>query len=147
MCYYFFRNLAIFKMQYIFNKISFFLTFQMVSTCSFQIMHQFFHKVKLKFSCQLFDIISPSKSVKIEKQKQYVCLFSIVLLTNRNFPLSLQREILARVGKRKAFFFRSFVPHFCSAHSRSLALRARFILPLSRARYRKERGTARSLFD
>ena len=40
-------------------------------------------------------------------------------------------------------FLSSFVPHFLSAHSRSLALCARF--PLSRVCYRKERGTVHSL--
>ena len=78
-----FRNLMIFKMSYLFNQVRVsknFFTFKFFSEYSFKIANLLWHKLKLIFCCQSYDVIFAPKTVKIKNPKTYNCWEYKVLL-------------------------------------------------------------------
>ena len=78
-----FRNLMIFKMSYLFNQVRVsknFFTFKFFSEYSFKIANLLWHKLKLIFCCQSYDVIFAPKTVKIKNPKTYDCWEYKVLL-------------------------------------------------------------------
>ena len=78
-----FRNLMIFKMSYLFNQVRVsknFFTFKFFSEYSFKIANLLWHKLKLIFCCQSYDVIFAPKTVKIKNLKTYDCWEYKVLL-------------------------------------------------------------------
>ena len=78
-----FRNLMIFKMSYLFNQVrvsKIFFTFKFFSEYSFKIANLLWHKLKLIFCCQSYDVIFAPKTVKIKNPKTYDCWEYKVLL-------------------------------------------------------------------
>ena len=78
-----FRILMIFKMSYLFNQVRVskkFFTFKFLSEYSFKIANLLWHKLKLIFCCQSYDVIFAPKTVKIKNPKTYDCWEYKVLL-------------------------------------------------------------------
>ena len=100
-----FRNLVIFRMSYLLNQMRFsktFFTFKFFSEYSFKIANLLWHKLKLIFCCQSYDVIFAPKTVKINNPKTLDCWENKVLLsckvaaqTVKNWKTSL-KEITFR---------------------------------------------------
>ena len=78
-----FRNLMIFKMSHFFNQVMVsknFFTFKFFSEYSFKIVNLLWHKLKLIFCCQSYDVIFAQKTVKIKNLKTFDCWEYKVLL-------------------------------------------------------------------
>ena len=78
-----FRNLVIFRMSYLLNQMRFsktFFTFKFFSEYSFKLANLLWHKLKLIFCCQSYDVIFAPKTVKIKNPKTYDCWEYKVLL-------------------------------------------------------------------
>ena len=79
-----FRNLVIFRMSYLLNQMRFsktFFTFKFFSEYSFKLANLLWHKLKLIFCCQSYDVIFAPKTVKIKNPKTYDCWENKVLLS------------------------------------------------------------------
>ena len=79
-----FRNLVIFGMSYLLNQMRFwktFFTFKFFSEYSFKLGNLLWHKLKLIFCCQSYDVILAPKNVKIKNSKSYDCWECKVLLS------------------------------------------------------------------
>ena len=124
-----FRNLVIFRMSYLLNQMRFsktFFTFKFFSEYSFKLANLLWHKLKLIFCCQSYDVIFAPKTVKIKNPKTYDCWENKVLLsckvsaqTVKNWKTSLkeitfwwqltQREIWSKMQILEGFAeFESF---------------------------------------
>ena len=79
-----FRNLVIFRMSYLLNQMRFsktFFTFKFFSEYSFKLANLLWHKLRLIFCCQSYDVIFAPKIVKIKNPKTYDCWENKVLLS------------------------------------------------------------------
>ena len=99
-----FRNLVIFRMSYLLNQMRFsktFFTFKFFSEYSFKIANLLWHKLKLIFCCQSYDVIFAPKTVEIKNPKTYDCWENKVLLSCKVSAQRLKIEKL--VWKRSVF--------------------------------------------
>ena len=70
-----FRNLVIFRMSYLLNQMRFskiFFTFKFFSEYSFKIANLLWHKLKLIFCSQSYDVIFAPKPLKSKIQKHTI---------------------------------------------------------------------------